>query len=68
MKHSAKFTRIGNDLYWTISIDGNKLEWVGYNDSFWWKNIATNEEYSTRTIGKRKFKIDFRTNIVEEIF
>ena len=67
MKHSANFSKHNNDLYWNISIDGIKLEWIGYNDTFWWQNVATSEEHQIRNIGERKFKIDFRTNIVEEI-
>jgi len=68
MKHSAKYEKMNNDLYWNISIDGVKLDWWGYNDSFWWKFVATDEAHQIRNIGERKFKIDFRTNIVEEIF
>lgn len=56
-----------NDLYWKIhtSADGT-IRWTGYNDDFWWENVATTEHAQSRVgpLSRRIYRIDFTTGLV----
>jgi hypothetical protein len=75
----ATFSRFSNDLFWTFYtptefkgkgekmkvISGDKLEWGGYNDSYWREEVSTKEGYNQRTDTKGNvWQIDFETNEV----
>ena len=74
----AEYNKSVNDLYWKCTLytyeDGEfewyHISWWGYNDDFWWNNVA--EERSVVTcIGdkgtEKKFKLDYRTLDVVEV-
>lgn len=64
---SAELTASNNDLIWKYSFYTDDLVWVklfwwGYNDSYWWNEVAPTED--ARTIkgeDGRKYSIDFKT-------
>lgn len=69
----AKFQRLGQDLFWEfmeIDFDGGckfvTVRWQGYDDPFWWLNVAPTREIAVGSNG-RKYKIDFCTNDVVEV-
>ncbi len=74
MKNIAAFDQLSNDLFWSwyhsdFSTEDHhfqKLQWTGYNDSFWWNNVSVNQSIRECSCGK-KFKLDFSTNEVEEV-
>lgn len=71
----AKHTRLQNDLFWegfTPSewekgkhIMGEKLNWTGYNDAYWWDNVATNIKFTRQRDSKnRLWQLDPVNNTV----
>lgn len=77
----AEFDQLNNDLFWTFwhsewdmsKPEGSKhhfskIKWTGYNDDFWWSNIATKEGQNVRQCecGK-KFALDYDTNEVKHL-
>lgn len=63
-----------NDMFWEryfhdmVTGEFVKLRWTGYNDSFWWDNVAPTEQARVRKGSNGKsYRIDFNTNDVWEI-
>lgn len=47
---NARFQQLRNDLFWSIfDLDENKsIRWTGYNDAYWWNNVATSDQFQIR--------------------
>lgn len=71
----AEFRIYRNDMFWDfhkIDCDNGfefvKVKWTGYNDDYWWNNVATTEEAQVRVGSNgRKYRINFRTCEVNEV-
>ena len=71
----AEFKSYRNDMFWdffAIDYDNNydivKVKWMGYNDDYWWKNVATTDEAQVRVGSNgRKYRINFNTCEVKEV-
>ena len=50
----ARFQQLRNDLFWEIfdREQGKFIKWMGYDDSYWWNNVAKSEQFQVR--GKYK--------------
>lgn len=48
-----KYSHLSNDLYWTVyHHNGDHFErntWTGYNDGYWWQNVAHTEDFLNHT-------------------
>lgn len=46
----ARFQQLRNDLFWEVwdSEQQKSIKWMGYDDSFWWNNVATSEQFQIR--------------------
>lgn len=47
----SKFQQLRNDLFWYFydwDDEGKKYSWQGYNDAYWWKNVATSDQWQIR--------------------
>ena len=69
----AERSKLGNDLFWEynffdLSRKFVQLRWTGYNDAFWWNNVAPTEQARmvNGSNGKR-YRIDFQTRKVFEL-
>jgi len=62
----VRFDKISNDLFWDIfdSDEGKTIRWSGYNDNFWWQNIATSDQFQIR--GKYRLNPFNNTVSIEE--
>lgn len=62
---NARFEKLYNDLFWSIyDLDSDKIiTWRGYNDSFWWNNVARTESFQVRG----KYRLNPFTNEVTEL-
>lgn len=70
----AEARHLRNDLFWEmcffdmITNEFVNLRWTGYNDGFWWNNVAPTEQARVKKVNNGKsYKIDFATNEVWEI-
>lgn len=64
----ADFSQSRNDLYWKVYAgEDGFIRWTGYDDNYWWSNIATSERRQTRVGPKtgRVFVLNPATNAVE---
>jgi len=65
----AQFKSYGNDLFWDVLLYENgkftKLKWKGYDDAYWWKNVAPKR--GRQVVDGRTFEIDFEEDKVYEI-
>jgi hypothetical protein len=68
-----KYSHLGNDLFWTAyhhkgSDHFEKITWTGYNDSYWWSNVADTEQFTVRqcTCGD-SFKLDPYNHTAEKV-
>ena len=57
----AKFNQSRNDMHWSHwdSEDGF-IRWTGYDDDFWWQNVAGTDHFRNR-VGKksgRTYRLD----------
>ncbi len=56
----ARFQQLSNDLFWEV-FDGEKfIKWQGYNDAYWWDNVAKSDTFQVRG----NFRLDPETDIV----
>ena len=70
----ATFSKLRNDLFWEYLHYENCeffwCKWTGYNDEYWWNNVAPKYRIK-EVIGDKgtvkTFGIDFRTNEVKEL-
>lgn len=76
LKGRAEFDIHRNDMFWNACIlDGETLEffhprWSGYNDAFWWDNVAEKNRTVKCTGSKgteKYFRIDYHTLDVIEV-
>lgn len=58
----ARFQRLRNDLFWEVfDREQDKfIRWMGYDDSYWWNNVANSEQFQVRG----KYRLDPFTNEV----
>jgi len=83
----AKFEIIRNDMFWECYIDDFRrcgtgfhsvwysIRWYGYNDSYWWENVAkkdcvakcTGQKVNGKNWKEKYFKLNYETLDVEEI-
>lgn len=74
----AERNQYSNDLFWNCwtssdwkrgkYIAGEKLEWSGYNDKYWWDNVATDWRFTHQTDSKgRTWELNPKTNEVTRI-
>lgn len=67
-----QYAHLSNDLFWTAyHHDGDhfeKMSWTGYNDAYWWHNVAPTEQFLIKACkcGK-KFKLNIDEQIVTEV-
>jgi len=65
----ANFKSYGNDLYWDALLYENnvftKLKWTGYDDKYWWENVAP--QRGRKVVDGRTFEIDFNEDKIYEI-
>jgi len=61
----ATFNCHSRDLYWSRFIDGETCRWSGYDDGYWWTNVAKSEQFQIRTHKDRRYRLDPDT---DEIF
>lgn len=59
----ARFQQIRKDLFWEIFDGKDFVKWSGYDDTFWWYNVANTEQFQVRG----KYKLNPRTDEVEII-
>ena len=79
LKGKATIKLMSNDLFWDCCISDTSnikkmeffhIKWYGYNDAYWWNNVAESKRVSkcVGSLGTTKyFKIDFHTLEVEEV-
>lgn len=63
----ANFSQSRNDMYWSIyDLGEGRITWTGYDDGYWWGNVAKNEKWRTRVGAKtgRTYTLDPLTNMV----
>ena len=58
----ARFQQLRNDLFWEVfDREQDKfIKWMGYDDSYWWNNVANSEQFQVRG----KYRLDPFTNEV----
>lgn len=57
----ARFNQISRDLFWEVFDGTDYIRWSGYDDSFWWNNVANTEQFQVRG----KYKLNPKTDEVE---
>jgi hypothetical protein len=59
---NARFQKIYNDLFWEVfdSKQQKYIKWQGYNDSYWWDNVAISDQFQIRG----EYRLDPFTNTV----
>ena len=71
LKGKAEFNIYRNDMFWKCCIYDAEtglfyhIRWQGYNDSFWWDNVA--EKNRITECNGKKFKINYHTLEVVEV-
>ena len=71
---------LNNDIVWDFydyietdkGLEWFKYKWWGYNDTFWWENVAIQKDKQIATVvgdkgTVKRFQIDYRTGVVKEI-
>lgn len=48
---------IGSDIFWSITIHRINFRWLGYNDNYWWTNVATSEAFLVQKKGPIEAKL-----------
>ena len=62
---TATQNQLSNDLYWAFYRSGHStLRWSGYNDAYWWNNVAKSDGFQIRQNGGHTFKLNPATNEV----
>lgn len=65
----AIFSQSRSDMYWKIhTLEDGYVRWVGYDDSYWWDNVAPTEHFRVSQ-GKSgaKFRLNPETNDVDRL-
>lgn len=59
---NARFQKLYNDLFWEIydSKQQKLIKWSGYNDDYWWQNVAVSDQFQIRG----EYRLDPFTNTV----
>lgn len=63
----AKFGQSRNDMYWSLYAGEDKfIRWGGYDDAYWWQNVAPTDAWRTRVgdATKRTYILDPDTSTV----
>lgn len=60
----ATFTSYERDLYWSIFLDGATCRWSGYDDGYWWKNVATSDRFLVREHQGKHYRLNPQSNEV----
>jgi len=76
LKGRAEFNISRNDMFWRACIlDDETLEffhpkWSGYNDVYWWDNVAEKNR-TVKCVGnkgtEKRFRLDYHTLNVDEV-
>ena len=69
MKIIAEFDKLSRDLFWSIyTPDGELIRWSGYDDNYWWYNVAHTEKFTDRKDNKGNiWRLDANTDEVSLI-
>ena len=59
---NARFQKLYNDLFWEVfdSKQQKFIKWQGYNDAYWWDNVAISDQFQIRG----EYRLDPFTNTV----
>jgi hypothetical protein len=60
----ATFNSYSRDLYWSRFIDGKTCRWSGYDDTYWWNNVAKSEQFQVREHEGKRYRLNPETNEV----
>lgn len=63
----AEFSQSRNDLYWKVFDQQDKfVRWAGYDDDFWWENVAKDPKRFTRVgaVSGKTYYLDPHTSKV----
>jgi hypothetical protein len=61
----ARFEQLSNDLYWRVYDGQCFIRWTGYDDVYWWNNVATQDSWRRRTGSDgRVYTLDPNTDTV----
>lgn len=68
----VEFNQLSNDLFWSCYHKAGdhfkRITWQGYDDAYWWTQVATSPEARRRKCEcGRTFEIDFQTHAVKEV-
>lgn len=64
----ANHSQLSNDLFWDkwVIDEDELLRWSGYDDHYWWQNVATTDQFQIRTGKKtgKKYRLNPLSNEV----
>lgn len=60
----ATFKSLSRDLYWSCFIGKSTCRWSGYDDKYWWSNVAPSEQFQVREHEGKKYRLNPETNEV----
>ena len=60
----ATFNSYSRDLFWSYFIDGKTCRWTGYDDNYWWTNVAISDQFQIRKHKDKYYKLNPETNEV----
>lgn len=60
----ATFNSYSRDLFWSIFEGGKTCRWSGYDDDYWWNNVANTEQFQVREHEGRRYRLNPETNEV----
>jgi len=62
---------LSNDLFWTflhrVKQDYHRIKWSGYNDSFWWNQVAVSDQFKRRKCPECDMIFELNSD-TEEVF
>ena len=58
----AKYSRFGRDLYWRFHHNNESHTFAGYDDDYWWNNIAVKP--GVHELNGYKYSLDYLTSVV----
>jgi hypothetical protein len=59
----ARFQQIRRDMFWEIFDGKDFVKWNGYDDAYWWENVANSDQFQIRG----KYRLNPHINEVTEI-
>lgn len=64
--HKARFSQLSNDLFWSIYVNGETIRWIGYNDAYWWNNVAKTDQFLIKESGGKKYQLNPESDEITE--